>query len=432
MMLSVAALTSAAEAAERRTPLVNAIARAQGAIVNIRTMRSIPARFDEQDSGGRVRGLGTGVIIDPRGYVVTNYHVVAKVDDIQVMTSQNKEFSARVLNFDEKADIAVLKIEGSREFKYLPLWGAGKPILGEQVIAIGNPYGLENTVTTGIVSAINRELKLPNNEVFRDLIQTDASINPGNSGGPLLNIDGNLLGINVAIRSNAQGIGFAIPTDRVREIVNRVMGAPGEVFVRQGLILQQGGLNDDTQDNEPNPILQVSRVEPGSPAFDMGFRSGDKIVSVAGQNVHCDFDINRVLWDRKSGDSLVFQVLRGEKDVRTIKLVLEGSDSDLVWQHVGLRVTKVDAQRVRPVYAALNGGLYITQVAPKSPADTAGLRTGDILIGLHEWETVELNNIRYVMQWKELMSHQPVKYHVIRDNTLLAGEITIPVLSTTR
>lgn len=430
----------------RRNPIVEAIGKTRDAIVNIRTMRFVPARFDNAEQGGRVKGLGTGVIIDPRGYLVTNYHVVENVNEIKVLTSEGREYQARVINYDERADLAVLRIQSTRSFHYIPLWGVGDPILGETVIAIGNPYGLENTVTTGIVSAVNRELKLPNGEVFDDLIQTDASINPGNSGGPLLNINGDLLGVNVAIRSNAQGIGFAIPTDKVRTMVEQLMGKPLISITSHGLFLEETELtNVSSKINDSpltatattsvtplhTPIIRVSRVEPESTAFRTGFRSGDEIVAVAGQKVRMQFDLDRILWDRRYGESLIFKVLRSGKETElklTITPPKEFSDEEALWQVLGIQVRTIPADRVSGVHNRLNGGLLLVQVREGTPAAQAGFQAGDVLIGLHEWETIEANNVRYVMQWDQLSKNQPVKYHLIRDGKLQSGTIQIPVL----
>lgn len=413
---------------DRRTAIVEAIGKTRDAIVNLRTLRVIPARFDD-DTTGRVKGLGTGVLIDPRGYVVTNYHVVEKVDQIEALTSKNQRFKARVVTFDDRADLAVLKIDGRDDFPFLPLGGAGEPLLGETVIVIGNPYGLENSVSTGIVSAVNRELKLPNGEIFDDLIQTDASINPGNSGGPLVNINGDLLGINVAIRSNAQGIGFAIPTRKVQQIVRDIMGTPRISIAQHGLYVEELA-RDERQGAPVTPIIRVGKVEPDSPAEKIGILTGDEVVTVAGQLVRIPFDLDRILWDRKFGDSLTITVRRNGGETKSFTLTFnppkELSDGDVLWQHFGIRVRTVEASTVKPVYQPLNGGLFLVEVLPGSPADKADFRPGDILVGLHQWETIDPNNVRYVMQWKELANHQPIKYHVIRDGVMKTGTIHMP------
>lgn len=413
---------------ERRTALVEAISKTRDAIVNVRTLRSIPARLENR--GGQVKGLGTGVLIDPRGYVVTNFHVVENVDQVNIVTSKGqKHEKVRVVNYDEKADLAILKIETGEPFPYLPLWGGGEAILGETVIAIGNPYGLDNTVTTGIVSAVNRELELPNGEVFNDLIQTDASINPGNSGGPLVNINGELLGVNVAIRKDAQGIGFAIPTVKVRKIVEKIMGEPPVSIAGNGLHIEEFSNMKAPAGSATSPIVRVSRVEPDSPAYKLGFRPNDEVVSVDGQRVGIRFDLSRILWDRKYGDSLMFTIRRDNKETK-LKLTMtppkDLSDAEVLWNVLGIRVSVVPADRVKSVHEKLNGGLLLLEVVPGMPADQAGWHPGDILIGIHDWETIDPNNVRYVMQWKELAQNQPVKFHMARSGKIDIGNIRIP------
>jgi serine protease Do len=422
---------SALESNPRRTAIVEAVAKTRSAIVSLSTIRNIPARFEDQDNNGRVRGLGTGVIIDPRGYVVTNYHVVEKVDEIQTRTFDGHEFAARVVSYDDRADLALVKMDASRELDYLPLWGAGEPILGETVIAIGNPYGLEGTISTGIVSAVGRQLRLPNGEVFNDLIQTDASINPGNSGGPLLSINGDLLGINIAIRSHAQGIGFAVPTAQVRKIVERMMTRPNQMMVHHGLHVEEVVPPEKSAGQRLVPVLRISQVEPDSAAYRQGFRKGDELVSVANQPVRVRFDLARIFWDRKSDESLVVLVRRNSQQI-PIKVTLlpprEVTDGEVLWQHLGLEMQPVSAQRVRTVHSSLNGGLLILKVAPRSIADRVDFRPGDILIGLDEWATVEVGNVRWVMQWKELPQRLPISYVLIREGRRINGKISLPYL----
>ena len=421
---------------DRRSAIVEAIAKTRDSIVNLRTlsMRTIPARFDTPNGEGRVRGLGTGVIVDPRGYVVTNYHVVKDVDEITVATSDDREYRADVIGHQSRADLAVLKLRvaGRASFSYLPLWDPGKPILGETVIAIGNPYGLSNSVTTGIISAIGRELRLPNGEVFQNLIQTDAAINPGNSGGPLLTINGDLLGINVAIRSNAQGIGFVIPTPQVREIVDRIMDDNESSPNDYGLSFADYDyhLTDrmDT-DKSAQPTVQIVTVEPKSPAWQVGFRNNDRLLSVDGQEVRLRFDVRRIFWDRKLGDSIRFRVERdGKERELALKLVPAARpDALALWRYLGIEVRKVGPDVVRPVFDKLNGGLLVLKVAPDSAAAQADWRVGDILIGLHDYETVNLSDVRYVMQWRELPQYQPIKFHLIRDGRLQPeGRLHLP------
>jgi len=175
--------------------------------------------FYQQGESGR-RSLGSGVIIDPKGYILTNEHVVAKAVRVKVTLIDNREFEGKVVGADIKSDLAVIKIDSKRPLPYVKMGRSDDLMIGETIVAIGNPFGLKHTVTTGIISALDRTIRASERQVFSDFIQVDASINPGNSGGPLLNINGSLIGINTAIFKEAQGIGFAIPIDKARRIVD--------------------------------------------------------------------------------------------------------------------------------------------------------------------------------------------------------------------
>ena len=188
----------------RETPVVKAVQRARGAIVNIRGEKTVAASASQaagSDGGRRVNGMGTGVLIDPRGYILTDYHVVNGVREVHVTRADGQRHTARLLAHDKEADLAILKIDCPTPLPVIPIGTSSDLMAGETVIAVGNAYGYEHTVTRGIISALHRSVQVSEAQYYDDLIQTDASINPGNSGGPLLNIDGEMIGINVAVRA---------------------------------------------------------------------------------------------------------------------------------------------------------------------------------------------------------------------------------------
>jgi len=232
-----ASLCLETELNRRRTPLVVAVEKVSPAVVNIYTSEiGRSPRNPFRDFGNNLfdqffndffyqnrnnkKSLGSGVLIDREGYIITNEHVVARASEIHVALSDKREFEARVIGADIKSDLAIIKIDSKQFLPFVSMGRSDDLMIGEQVLAIGNPFGLRHTVTTGIISALNRNIRAGKNKVYSDFIQVDASINPGNSGGPLLNINGSLIGINTAIYQKAEGIGFAIPIDDAKRIVD--------------------------------------------------------------------------------------------------------------------------------------------------------------------------------------------------------------------
>src|SRR6266852_4117085 len=281
----------------RRTPVVEAVDRVRAAVVNIHSERTVmgPASeelFSLSPSQNRINGMGTGVLVDPRGYIVTNHHVVEDVHVLRVRLGDGSTYSARVLARDADADLALLKIDAGRPLPVMPL-GTGKDLMvGETVIAIGNAYGYEHTVTVGVVSALKRDVVLNKEISYKGLIQTDASINPGNSGGPLLNINGEMVGVNVAIRAGAQGISFAIPVDNMISAVAEMMSIRKRQNLWHGLGCADRVESTPTfevpvssKDPKPEPpgaeprrFLVVDRIETGSTAARAGLQPEDVIV----------------------------------------------------------------------------------------------------------------------------------------------------------
>jgi serine protease Do len=221
----------------RRTPVVEAVKKVAPAVVNISTEKIVKRRinpfFDDygfffgdffqnfpSSRTYKRQSLGSGVLIDPKGYIITNEHVILPASKIKVVLVDGREFEGKLIGSDSKFDLAVIKIEAESDFPAIKIGKSIDLMIGETVISIGNPFGLSHSVTTGVISALNRTIVTDEKRVYSDFIQTDASINPGNSGGPLLNILGELIGINTAIYQKAEGIGFAIPIDKARRIVD--------------------------------------------------------------------------------------------------------------------------------------------------------------------------------------------------------------------
>jgi serine protease Do len=410
----------------RRGPIVDLVERVKGAVVNIHSERTVQAPLPPNETvalQSRINGMGTGILIDPRGYIVTNYHVVEDVNVIRVRLCDGTSQTALVLARSREADLALLKIDVARPLPIMPLGTAQDLMVGETVVAIGNPYGYEHTVSVGVVSAIKRDVSLNKELSYRSLIQTDASINPGNSGGPLLNINGELIGVNVAIRAGAQGIGFAIPVDQMVRVVADMLRARRRQGAYDGLVCR-----DRLEPTADGPVRSVviERVDSGSPATSAGLRRGDVLVRVGEVHIACSYDVERALLDRQAGEHVAVVVRRAASEQRA-DLVLQPASRarpgsvDLVWRKLGLRVATVDSELVSRVNRQLHGGLEVVAVEAESAAARAGIRRGDILVGLHQWETLTVDNVAYVLTHPDLATFNPLSFHVVRGGQIRRG-----------
>jgi serine protease Do len=265
---------------------------------------------------------GAGVIVDFRGYVLTNHHVISGAESIKAVLPDGTETAAEVVVEDAAHDMAVIKLPGGRTYSELRFGPSSDLMVGEEVIAIGHPFGYRNTVSTGIVSALDREAPMPEGETLTHLIQTTASINPGNSGGPLLNINGEMIGINMAVRQEAQGIAFALTADVAQQALSRLLSAGKMAHVAHGLTCHEVVRDEDGDDRVE---VVVDDAAPDSPGAAAGLAKGDVLVKVAGAKVSNRFDVERALWDSKAGDAVEVAVRRGGQK-KAVNLVLADSD----------------------------------------------------------------------------------------------------------
>lgn len=408
----------------RRTAEVIAIEQARPSVVNIHGRKTISAANESAADGiQQVNGMGTGIVVDERGFVITNYHVVEGVGRIQVTTSAGRTVIAELIAHDAKTDLAIIKIDTGEPLPVIRLGTSRDLMTGEPVIAIGNAYGYTHTVTRGIISALHRPIEVSETQSYQDLIQTDASINPGNSGGPLLNIDGEMIGINVAVRMGAQGIGFALPVDEAMEVVATLMADQVRRKVSHGI---QGRT---AAEGDGNHFL-LTAVAPGSPAHASGLRAGDVVVRMGDKPVHNGLDYQRMLLGRSPGDEIPVQVIRQGEEL-SLSLVLSEPEvglpsiADRAWQLLGLRLTVAPVQTVRALSARYQGGMRVTAVRPSSPAAREGIRNGDILVGLHKWETTSLDNLAYILESEEFSNAQPAKFYILRNGETLFGQIRV-------
>jgi len=268
------------------------------------------------------QGAGSGVLVSPDGYILTNNHVVAGAQQIRVTLLSGRTFAGHVVGTDVFADLAVVKVE-ARDLPHAQLGNSSTLKVGQLAIAIGNPFGLGSTVTVGVVSALNRNIQIPGS-LFENLIQTDAAINPGNSGGALVDSSGNVIGINTAIVSEARGIGFAIPSDTARAIMEQLI-AHGEV-VRPYVGVGFGGNIDRNLAAQYNLSIDhgviIRDVDSNGPGFAAGIRSGDVIIAVDGKPVNNWNDFIRELFTKRPGDRARIEVVRENGGRRTFEVRL--------------------------------------------------------------------------------------------------------------
>ena len=294
-------IASAQAQHSRRTPITEAVQKTKAAVVTIKAYK------DRVESNQNT--TGTGVIVDELGYIVTSLHVVAGADHVVVHTSDAIELNARVVVDDKHNDLAILAVNAGKKLPYLQLGPGSDLMVGETVIAVGHPYGYQNTVSTGIISAIGREIPLGNGVTLTNLIQTTASINPGNSGGPILNINGELIGITAAMRDNAQGIAFALNSDTVKDVLCKYLNARKVAGLNHGVSCQEQ-VAEEGKDRQRVIVRELTEL-----AAEDGLQRGDTILKVAERCVANTFDLERALWQKKAGEKVTFTVLRAGKEV---------------------------------------------------------------------------------------------------------------------
>jgi serine protease Do len=424
-LVAVVAMASACpgEVTElRRTAIVRAIETTRDSVVNIHGQKLVPAT-EEEGEQRRVNGMGTGVVIDSRGYVVTNYHVVEGVRRIEVTLANGQTVAASLVSHDAATDLAVIKVEGAGPLPVIRIGTSSDLMIGETVLALGNAFGYEHTVTRGIISALHRNVDVSKTQRYEDLIQTDASINPGNSGGPLLNIDGEMIGVNVAVRAGAQGIGFAIPVDSVLRIVTNLLSVERVDHLWHGIVARKGD----------GGTAVVEAVHRESPAESVGMRAGDVIKRVGDQAVTSQLDIERALLGRKPGERVPVLLARsgGEEQIQLALAAAphqSRSLEDRCWDQLGIRLDGMPASSVRKLQARYRGGLLVTDVRPDGPAAAQGIRAGDILVGLHVWETIAADNVAYILDRADEDQLGPLKFYILRGRDTLFGHITSDTL----
>jgi Do/DeqQ family serine protease len=407
--LVYAAVAGAAEY-NRETAVVRAVQRVSPAVVNISSEYEVRKRtspfsgfginpffdsffkdFFEPGFERRYQrsSLGSGVIIDgKRGFILTNAHVLEKTAKITVALKDEREFGAQIVGVDPDSDLAVLKIEADKVLPAIEMGNSDDLMIGETVIAIGNPFGFSNTVTTGVVSALNRSIRSAE-RIFQDFIQTDASINPGNSGGPLLNINGDLIGINTAIYAKAQGIGFAIPISKAKRIVTDL--------IRYGEVIQAWiGIAVQDLDDELARYLKltdhkgilVKSVVRKSPAATAGIKDGDVLLAVGKRKIKSSHDFHAAMKDYTAGDRVSMQLWRNQEDrtvvVKAIAFPMELAD-ELAMSLLGIDVRAFQSGQQKEA-----AGVVIAKIDRQSYLFKIGARPGDVI---HQIDDVKIRTV---------------------------------------
>jgi serine protease Do len=342
--------------------------------------------FKRRPPREEARSAGSGVIVDARGYILTNAHVVESAAEIEVRLSDDRKFAATLVGRDPKTDLAVVKIDpGAGALPSAELGDSDKLRIGQWAIAIGNPFGLDRTVTVGIISATGRtRVGVATYEAF---IQTDASINPGNSGGPLLNLDGRVIGINTAIVSSGQGIGFAIPINMAREVMTQLI-AKGRV-VRGWLGISIQDLTDDLAAGFGVPSkggVLVADVLKDGPAEAAGMKPGDIIVGLGGVPIKEVTDLQKRVAAIPPGRAVALTVLRDRKTSKlSVKIGEQPGEETVVvagskGEGLGVTVEELGEDAAQAYGLRGGSGVLVTDVAPDSAAAAAGIKEGDLVL----------------------------------------------------
>ncbi len=373
------------------------------------------------------QSLGSGFIISADGFIVTNNHVVAEADEVEViLQGEDTPYKAEIIGRDPETDLALIKIETDKKLPVLRFGNSEKARVGEWVMAIGNPFGLDHTVTTGIISAKGRVIGAG---PYDDFIQTDASINPGNSGGPLLNMDGEVVGINTAIVATGQGIGFAVPSNIAKEVIPQL---------RDHQKVQRGWLGVSIQNLDANSAKAlgldessgalVANVTAGDPADKAGVRTGDVILAVDDEKVEDAGDLTRIIAQHEPGATITLSVWR-KGDTMDLRVKLGERDLDKVSEMRGMPHGDGEGQQeaalgltLRPVLedeAKALGmrkpeGLLVLDVAADSVAEKGGIRTGDVLLEANQHELGSVSDLEKIID-KEGKKKGVVMLLVTRD-----------------
>ncbi len=407
----------------RISPVVQAYIKAGPAVVNISTTKTVMVRMgnnpfseifqiNQPRQQVAITSLGSGVVISPEGYIVTNAHVVQQASAIKITFPDKSVYEAREISSDLASDLAIIKIEPKNglALPYLPLGRSDDIMIGEAVIAIGNPLGLANTVSTGVVSALNRTLDFSGGVQYAGLIQTDAPINQGNSGGPLLNIKGELIGINTAIRPDAQNIGFAIPIDILTEKLPALLDFERLNRVLFGATVRQRPANAGGE-------IYVTEVRENTPAQDK-LRVGDRVITVGGTKISRIADFVLTMMEVNKDTTLPIKIIRDGKQISidvSLRILPPPDGKALAESLMGMKLREITPELANLHRLPASQGLLVIEVEKDSPADQLGVDVKDILFQVGGFAVKDFASLGRILE--DSKPGQVVRIGILRGNT---------------
>jgi len=375
---------------------------------------------DDPQREHKQRSLGSGFIIDQNGYIVTNSHVIENADKIKVILKDGKEFEAEVVGLDSKTDIALIKVDPKHNLPSVKFGDSESLMVGQWVVAIGSPFGLEQTVTAGIVSAKGRVI---GSGPYDDFIQTDASINPGNSGGPLLNMDGEVIGINTAIIASGQGIGFAIPINLAMGIIAQLKdhGSVTRGFLGVSIQSLSKDLAEYYNIKDGKGVLVVE-VVPGGPAENAGIVAKDIILEVNGKKVETSRALSGLVADTAAGKTIEMKLLRdGENKIIKVEIGRmddEKIQSDLSSEQreegLGLEVSELTDDIAEELNLTETSGVIVVDVEPGSKSEEAGILQGDAIKEINHNPVKNLKGFKNILE--EIKNGELIQIFIKRKN----------------
>ena len=420
-------------AADEEDKVVKVVEMASRAIVNIKTEEwakgpeenkkpSVFKKFlGEEEEAEAFENQGSGVVLDPKGIIVTNEHLISKAFNIRVKFMNGKDYEAYVLGSDPEYDIALLKVTDKNDFPYLKVTKPKSIRVGQKAIVIGNPFGLSSSVSIGVVSALGRNLRI-DGRVYANLIQTDAAINPGNSGGALLDLEGNPLGIVTAIYGEGKGIGFAIPMNDVMSMLSDFL----ESEIKRPIF----GVFTEKRRDERGPYFYVIKVIPGSPADKYGVKAGDRIVELNKKKIKEGLKPHSILRSTRAGGAVQFKIQR--KDSKPLILNVDEKDIEgyiplpADESLCNMRVADIKGYPKLKFKLKEKEGVVVTKIYSKSPGDRCGLLPGDVILKVNNNTVSDTKDFESFMA--EGLKRNYILYQVKRNEEIFFAPVKLDTL----